>query len=229
MATETTALALLENSTAVQIFEPGFIDPIIERVEAEAREEAARLDISTEANRKALASLAYKVARSKTFIDNQRLALVAEEKKRLKRIDEEGRRIWNRLETLQEEVRKPLTDWEQADKTRIACHEEALKVLTDLSTGVNGFFSVADVEASIEKVHNLHDHRNWEEFAARASGQKAAALFSLHRNLVDAQKREAEAAELARLRSERPGHGRDGRTDGCPGPGPGPGSPRAGT
>ena len=53
MATETTALAVLEKCTAVQIFEQGFIDPVLEQIEAEARSEAARLDISTEANREA--------------------------------------------------------------------------------------------------------------------------------------------------------------------------------
>lgn len=201
MATETTALAILETCTAVQIFEPGFIDPVIERIEAEARSEAARLDISTEANRKQLASLAYKVARSKTFIDGQRLALVADEKKRLKRIDEEGRRIWDRLERLQEDVRKPLTEWEEAEKSRVACHEEALNILTGLSV-LPGLCSVADAEERIEKANNLHAQRNWEEFASRAAGVKAATLFALGKSLEQAQKAEAEQAELKRLRAE---------------------------
>ena len=74
MANESTALVRLESCTAVQIFGPGFIDPLLDQLEAEAKAEAAKLDISTEANRKALASLAYKVARSKTFIDDQRKA-----------------------------------------------------------------------------------------------------------------------------------------------------------
>lgn len=196
-----TALVHLEAMTALEIFKPGTIDPVLEAIETEARAQAACLDISTEANRKEIASLAFKVAKSKTFVEAQRKALVADEKKRLAKIDEEGRRIWNRFEALQTEVRKPLTDWEQADKDRIACHEEALNILTQLAI-LPGFYSVADAEERIEKVNNLHDQRPWEEFTARANGQKAASLFTLHRCLVQAQKAEEECAELERHRAE---------------------------
>jgi hypothetical protein len=90
-----TALVNVEAMTAVEIFRPGAIDPLLGAIKEEVRQQASKLDISTEPNRKAIASLAFKVAKSKTFIDGQRKSLVADEKKRLAAIDAEGRRIWD--------------------------------------------------------------------------------------------------------------------------------------
>ena len=196
-----TALVHIEQLTAVEIFRPGAIDPILEQIEQEARREASQLDISTEGNRKALASLAFKVAKSKTFVESQRKALVTDEKKRLAKIDEEGRRIWNRFEALQEEIRKPLTDWENAEKSRVACHEEALRILRNLSM-IPQPFGVTEVNESIENVESLFNQRNWEEFAKRAADTRAAVLFELNAILASAQKAQAEALEAERLRAE---------------------------
>jgi hypothetical protein len=202
VATET-ALVKLETCTAAQIFEPGFIDPVLEQIEAEARSEAAKLDISTELGRKNIASLAYKVARSKTFIDNQRKALVSEEKKRLKRIDEEGSRIWSRLECLQDEVRKPLTEWEQRDKDRIAAHEEALKEIEGAGPYSLQNWQVLSTEAMRDRLREIEsDSRNWEEFGGRAAGVKALAKEQIKEAISKREKYDAEQAELARLRAE---------------------------
>ena len=114
------ALLKIDKMTPEQIFAPGTMDPILEAIRTEVTRQAAKLDISTEQNRKALGSLAFKVTKSKTFIEGQRKSLVAAEKKRLAAIDSEGRRIWDILEGIAAEVRKPLTDWEQIDKDRVA-------------------------------------------------------------------------------------------------------------
>ena len=113
------ALLKIDKMTPEQIFAPGTMDPILEAIRTEVTRQAAKLDISTEQNRKAIGSLAFKVTKSKTFIEGQRKSLVAAEKKRLAAIDSEGRRIWDILEGIAAEVRKPLTDWEQIDKDRI--------------------------------------------------------------------------------------------------------------
>lgn len=203
MATETTALAVLERCSAVQIFEPGFIDPVIEQIEAEARSEAARLDISTEGSRKALASLAYKVARSKTFIDEQRKALVADEKRRLKRIDEEGSRIWDRLETLQREVRKPLTEWEEVDKKRCAAHEAALREIEQSGPYSLQNWQSLSAEAIGDRIKEIqYDSSDWEEYAMRAAGVKAVALQQCTEALHKREKYDLEQAELANLRAQ---------------------------
>ncbi len=203
MPTESTALIRLESCTAVQIFGPGFIDPLLDQLEAEAKSEAAKLDISTEANRKALASLAYKVARSKTFIDDQRKLLVADEKKRLKAIDQEGARIWDRLEALQDEVRKPLTEWEEIDKRRIAEHEEALKEIEGAGEHSSRSWESLTAEAMRDRLKEIEtDPRQWEEFGQRAAGVKAVTKAQILQAIEKREKWDAQQAELIRLRQE---------------------------
>ena len=51
------------------VFAPGGVDDILARVKAEAQAEARDLDVSTQAGRAAIKSLAYKVSRSKSLLD----------------------------------------------------------------------------------------------------------------------------------------------------------------
>ena len=64
------ALVPMATTDLVAIFTaPGGVDAVIARLERDARAAAAELDISTPRGRKEIASLAYKVARSKTALD----------------------------------------------------------------------------------------------------------------------------------------------------------------
>lgn len=81
--------------------------------EVRAHVEANRTDdVSTEAGRKAIASLAYKVARSKTTLDDAGKALVADWKKQARVVDDLRVLARDFLDALKDSVRKPLTDWE---------------------------------------------------------------------------------------------------------------------
>lgn len=195
-----TGLSIIESTAAVQLFTPGFLDPIVGRVEREAREEAEKLDISTVAGRKAIASLSFKVAKSKTFIDAKRKELVADEKKRLAAIDAEGRTIWNRLEALQEEVRKPLTDWEEADKVRVAALEAKVIAMAGLGTIPYGA-TTADIYALVGAVNAL-DMSNMMEFTSRAELAEKQTRTALATALAESQRRDEEKLENERLRKE---------------------------
>lgn len=193
------ALALLPNYKPAELFAPGFIDPLIDRIKAEVR--AVPTDISTSKGREAVAALAYKVGRSKTFIDAQRLALVADEKKRLKAIDVEGARVWDELEALQKEVRKPLTDWENADKERVAAHEQALASIPE-SSMYGALESSQDVKRRLEYLSTAYASRDWQEFYSRAKAAFEIETVRTQGILASVEKREHDAAELARLRAE---------------------------
>lgn len=198
-----TALVRIEQLTAVQLFQPGAIDPILEQIESEARAEAAKLDISSEIGRKALASLAYKIARSKTFIDTQRKNLVSDEKKRLQAIDKEGGRIWDKLEFLQADIRKPLTEWENAEKDRVAAHEAALREIEAAGPYSLQNWQSLSAEAIGDRLKEIEsESRQWEEFGARAAGVKAVAVKQITDALAKREKYDAEQAELERLRKE---------------------------
>ncbi len=194
------ALLVIDKMTPEQIFAPGTMDPILEAIRTEVTRQAAKLDISTEQNRKAIGSLAFKVTKSKTFIEGQRKSLVAAEKKRLAAIDSEGRRIWDILEGIAAEVRKPLTDWEQIDKDRVARHEAVIMALLDDAKVPFGA-SAQEISATIERVTRL-DTSDMQEFEQLAEGHKKNTLKALGEAFRMAADAEDQKAENERLRAE---------------------------
>lgn len=192
------ALGVIERMAPAEIFMPETMDPILDRIKAEVR--AVKTDISTEHGRKEIASLAYKVAKSKTFLDGVRKQLVEGEKKRLKAIDAEGARIWNELESLQKEVRKPLTDWEEAEESRVAAHEANLMSITQLG-GIPLDATIFEVRANISELDKI-DPATFQEFKSRATEAKFFAVEQLNSLLAKKIREEEDRAELARLRAE---------------------------
>lgn len=212
METETatiTALALIESTPPMQLFAPGALDPILDRVRADARAAAAKLDISTEDGRKAIASLALKVARTKTFMEARRVDLVAERKREVAAIDCEGRRFRLAMEELKDEVRKPLTDWEDAEKKRV--HDLAGRVQAIQDIGAIPFANLAQVASLAIVLDELWNH-NFEEFTEPATKAHERARLHLQAaetrikraeaDRVEAELKQAAADEKARLARE---------------------------
>ncbi len=199
-----TALAVIETMPAIEIFKPGALDPILDRIKTEARAEAAKLDISTEANRKALISLSVKVRTSKTFLDNARIALVSGEKERLKKIDQEGARLWDELEALQKEIRQPVTDWENAEKDRVAAHEQALAEIANSGPYTLANWQILPLEAMGDRRVEIEQEatRDWQEFSRRAQVVIEKALGEIADAISRRENYEREKAELDRLRAE---------------------------
>jgi hypothetical protein len=82
-----TALTIVEQLTPMQLFAPEHLNPILERIKAEAR--AFKPDISTEAGRKELRAVVKTVVGYKTFIEGQGKDLVEETKRRVGVIDDD--------------------------------------------------------------------------------------------------------------------------------------------
>ncbi len=198
-----TALATIQTITATDLFKPGAIDMILERIEREAREQAASLEISTEVSRQAIASLAYKIARSKTYIDDRGKDLGESLRTQLEAINSERKRARERLDLLKDEVRKPLTDWENLDKARVAAHEKELTEIEQAGVESLQHWQNISAEAMRDRLKEIEsDPRPWEEFAQRAAGVKAVAKAQILDAIQRREKWDAEQAELARLRAE---------------------------
>lgn len=192
------ALVTIETLTPAAVFAPGGVEGIISKLEAEVR--AIRTDISTDGGRKEIASIAYKVARSKTALDEMGKNLVADIKAQAGKIDADRRVIRDRLDALKDEVRKPLTDWEDAEKNRVAGHEQTLAAMTQLLHTPAACSD--DIRRHLEELSRLAQ-RDWQEFASRATMTADEVRSRLNQSLADMTKREQEAAELARLRAEQ--------------------------
>lgn len=188
---EVTDLVVIEKSSAMAVFTNNEqLDPIIEKIEKEARSLVP--DVSTKKGRDAIASMAHKVARSKTYIDNAGKDLVAELKALPKQIDESRRIVRERLDALKDEVRRQLTEWE-AEQERIKA-EEAAKIKAEEDR--KKFESDHEIALLMNDKHD----REVAEKKAEAERQRIAHEEELKRQAAEQAKREAEekaAAELA--------------------------------
>ena len=89
--------------TSAELFSPGALDKVLEKIHEKARAEASA-DVSTGKARATIASLAHRVARSKTIIDDAGRELTAEMKAKVAAIDAERRRARESLDALKAEV-----------------------------------------------------------------------------------------------------------------------------
>ena len=158
-------LAIIENKalTAAEAFAtPDSLTALINGIRAEVETEAP--DLSTAASRQRIASLAYKVARSKTALDELGKQLVSEWKTKSASVDKERKRVRDELDALRDEVRKPLTDWE-AEQERIAA--EAVRIEAE---------RIAAEKAEAERIEAERQEairKQLEEIAAREAAVKA--------------------------------------------------------
>ncbi|HCD1372401.1 TPA: hypothetical protein M9Z54_005091 [Klebsiella pneumoniae subsp. pneumoniae] len=186
-------LVVIEKKNAMAVFTNNDqLDPLIEAIEKEARSLVP--DVTTKKGRDAIASMAHKVARSKTYIDNAGKDLVAELKALPKQIDESRRVVRERLDALKDEVRRPLTEWE-AEQERIKA-EEAMNALHVEALAMNEDFD-RQLEARIESDHEMallmNDafDRKQAEKKAEAERQRIAREEEIKRLAEEKAKREA--------------------------------------
>jgi hypothetical protein len=194
-----TALALPEPSSLAVMFKTeNGLDPLLARIEAEALAMVKDLDPAVKKDRDMMKSAANKVSLSKAEIDRQGKALTEAQRREVAAVNAARKVADEFLAKLRDRVRKAADDWEAADqarKDRIRQRIEAFKPATvpSSSEGLHGL--IADVEA-------ITVDATWQEFEAEATLAKANCLNRLREHLANAIQREADAAELARLRAE---------------------------
>lgn len=88
-------------------------------------------DTSTAKGRKEIASLAFKVAKSKVALDSLGKDLVADLKIRSSKIDISRKFARDFLDNLKDRVRQPLTDWEEKEDLRVQREAEYKKYESD--------------------------------------------------------------------------------------------------
>lgn len=196
-----TQLVTIPKADALAVFTtPAAIDPILARIRQEI--DGFVPDVSTKRGRDSIASIAYRVARSKTYLDSVGKELVAEQKEIPNKIDASRKRIRDTLDAWKDEVRKPLTDWEAAEDARI---NRIKSDLAELQATVDdrrerSSEAIRDRLAEVKAEDIIEDR--WNEYTGAAAELKDKAITALETALTAAEKREAEAAELARLRAE---------------------------
>lgn len=182
------------------VFGPGGIDAILEKVKTEAR--AEEVDISTKGGRAACASLAYKIARSKTALDDMGKSLGEEMRRQVDAINLDRRRVRDELDALRDEIRSPLDLWEAREDSRIEGHRNEVARITALAHFDVAEPSLADIDARIGEL--VAHERDWQEFEPKGLRTVEAALSTLRadRGRLDAIYAGREAERKRRIEEE---------------------------
>ncbi|NBN68754.1 cell envelope biogenesis protein TolA [Proteus sp. G2609] len=195
-------LVVIEQATALDLFTaPEKVNQMLEHIKSLAEEERKELDsdFSVAKNRKAFASLAYKVAQTKTYIDKEGKAVVDKLKELPKKVDASRKIFRDELDALSTDIRKPLTEWEAQEKAREEAealkkqievdHEEALQM--------NELFDLRKAEEERKRIAREEEMKRQAAEQARLEAERKA-----QQEIEAAAKREREAKEAAE-RAER--------------------------
>lgn len=189
------------------LYEEGMISNILCAIEDKAfdfTEEEG--DVSTKSGRDFRKSQAYKVTRSKTFIDGIGKDYTAKLKQTIKdKVDHmsiQRKRISSVLDVISERVRKPLTDYEDKQK---ALKQKAVDLDSRLSELLIfcGAPTSTLIRDRIYDVGEISFNDIAEDFINKLVEKKGLVLVKLDSYLKEAVKREEESAELHKLKKEK--------------------------
>lgn len=192
-------LEIADQNIVVSAFrKPGGTAELFERIAQEARSHVP--DVTTKKGRDAIGSLALKISKSKTFIEKCGKELVAEQKARIKVIDDDRIATVKKFDELRNEILAPRDAWEQAEKDRVAKCLGFLDEITELAKPEFLGNAAWQLKGYIDTLSNLEIDSRFMEFQEQAKIAKFETLEILRKALADREKLEAEQAELERLR-----------------------------
>jgi len=195
----TALAATVEKQPGIVLLDREKYNAWYERLAADAPRD---VDVNTHKGREALRSYAAKIRSEKSKIDKARLKMTEEWRDMVKQANAAGSEIREQLDALAVEVRKPLTEWEEAEKAREAEVERILKLFNSAR-----YVEMGETSDSIRErgtiVHNIAIDpdlfRDRTEEAEKAKSETVAHLFAA---LKAAEKAEEDRRELERLQKE---------------------------
>lgn len=173
----------------------------IKKLVTDIRREVLSLvpDASTDKGRKEVRSLAYKVSRTKTTLDNMGKDHVAEIKAKAKATDE-CRKVWrDAMDELRDQVLQPVIEYEQREENRVREIEDRIAHIRSFAQADDGegrFFTSAELLGRRDELHALDvDEGTFAEFTEKAQAQWGYAAKTIETLIAGAEAEEAKAAE----------------------------------
>jgi len=189
------ALIKAERLDPVAIFTGGGIDPILKEIERQVS--GLEYDLETDKGRKEIASTAHKVSKSKVLLDGLGKNLVANWKGKAKKVDAVRKQTREFLDDLRDKVRKPLTEFEEAEKAKEAEKRRLVELEIEREEKereealAERERKIAEKEAEFERQEN---ERLVKEREAQLKKEQAARDERLKKEAAEAARKEADAA-----------------------------------
>ncbi len=193
-----TQLVTIQTRPVVDIFTaPGLVPALLAAVRTEAARDFTP-DVTTAKGREAIKAQAFKVTKTKTYLEDLGKKEAARIKALVKPLDEGRKALWDGLEKIQAETRQPLTSWEE---TRDLLRRK-LSLIQNTPTALFRADSIA-IKTSIETVQATPtDEATWFELADEAAAIRRVTVATLQEMLEKALQAEEDARELQRLKDE---------------------------
>lgn len=193
------ALISVEKLNPLEVFTEKGVEPILYEITKKVKEFVP--DVATAKGRKEIASLANRVARSKTLLDDLGKNLVAEWKQKAAVVDNSRKKIRDELDALKAEARAPLTKWENDELARVSALKN--KVATIQSFANLDMTSSADsIQNKIDELNKINIDESWQEFQVIAQTAKENSLGLLRVQLSNKIESDRQRFELERLRRQ---------------------------
>ena len=198
-------LITVEVSNALEIFtEHSKLNELIESVKSKVKTIVP--DVYSEKGRKEIASMAYSVARTKTYLDSIGKELVDQYKELPKKIDSGRKFARDKLDLLRDEIREPLTLWEkEQEEIRLK-----LKIESDHVDAIemhNEWLNRQAEKQELERLRQLERDRLIIEQIRREEDERAQReldkLKKQHEMEIQAQKQRQLEADLELARAEQ--------------------------
>ena len=159
-------------------------------------------DVSTKPGRDAIASVAYKVARTKTALIKQGKSLTEGWREQTRKVNAACNAIEERLDKLKEDFRRPLTEWEEAEKARADYIKAMLLHIENCGNGtIDGqSYPYAILFRELEE-KITYDTDTFGAHLEQALTVKKFAIAKLKAAQEAQQKADADREELERLRA----------------------------
>ena len=193
--------ALLDPDSVLDMSEAA-LDDFLERMRVETEKAETALSNATEKGREKRASLAHKVSRAKTAVENKGKDRTKGMRDAIAAINEVRNKVVSRMEDLRDAIRAPLDEWKKQEESRIESTQAVIQEIVDAGYITPGA-SAADLKAKLKWVEDRDTSEGaMQEFFGLATGKKESTIGYLKAAIAAAEKAEADAAELARLRAE---------------------------
>jgi hypothetical protein len=199
LITQNTALAIIPRSALPTILKMDGVEDIFAGLFAELND--FKPDVTTIKGRAEIASKARKAAVAKMDILRLKDAALETARQTVKATNAEAKIIEEKFDELRDNIRAPLTAFEDKEKARVQAHEDALHMMSVLAEREEPL-TIPEIDALLEQIDVIF-HREWAEFAQKAQDTADTACGILTRRRGDKVKQESEAAELERLRAEQ--------------------------
>lgn len=193
-------LVMVSKDPALPLTDSAILDRLVEALQQVTADAPKSTD--TDADRKAIREAGRKISAYRSAIDKARLATTKGLRDQVAAINAVGQEVEARLSALQDSVEKPLKDWQESERVRLATIDRTRNTILAAAQNLHALPSSAIAEriAQVEAIE--FPAAVFVEGTMAIEDDRATVLRQLGEAKAVAEQREAQEAELAQLRAK---------------------------